>query len=267
MTTKGIGSEYRRKLANVSNVAKGIITSKIVSETLHVPTQEAGRILSRWNQQGWIKRINRGIYIPITVDDLTGESSIEDPWVLADRLFSPGYIGGFSAVKHWDFSEQLFEITTFFTSKKVNDRHPIMSNTRFQLKTISAYKLFGTQSVWRDNTKILVSDPSKTIVDLLDDPVMVGGMRIIKDIFYEYHESKFFDFELLIDYTARMNNKTIFKRLGFLMENMGFYPSIEKYNLSSKFSNGYSLFDPSVKNASIVRKWGLKIPTIWKKND
>ena len=261
---KGIGSEYRRKLASVVRIAGGIITPKLVSETLTLPLQESGRILSRWNNQGWVKRIKHGVYIPIAVDDMTGESSIEDSWILANRLFSPGYIAGFSAVKHWGFSEQLFETTTFFTAKKIKNRYPLIGNTRFQLKTISDYKIFGTQTVWRDNTKILVSDPSKTIIDLFDDPSIVGGMRIVKDIFQEYKESNFFDLKKLISYAEKINNKTTLKRLGFLMENMGIYELIAEYNLPSKISKGYSLLDPTIKNTSIVRKWNLKIPDSWK---
>ena len=121
MNTRSIGTEYRRKLAKVMVLAKGIITPALVSKCLNVSSQEAGRLLSRWNRQGWVKRIKQGVYIPIAVDDLTGKLTVEDSWVLADRLFAPGYIGGFSAVKHWDFSEQIFETTTFFTTKQVKD--------------------------------------------------------------------------------------------------------------------------------------------------
>ena len=73
MTDKGIGTEYRNKLAQVINVAKGLITPALVSKTLNVSLQEAGRILSRWNKQGWVKRIKRGVYIPIPAEDVTGE--------------------------------------------------------------------------------------------------------------------------------------------------------------------------------------------------
>ena len=265
MNTRGIGTEYRRKLAKVIALAKGIITPTLVSKCLNVSLQEAGRLLSRWNRQGWVKRIKQGVYIPITVDDLTGELTVEDPWVLADRLFAPGYIGGFSAVKHWDFSEQIFETTTFFTTKQVKDRHLIVGSTRFHLKTIASYKIFGTKPVWRENTKVLVSDPSKTIVDLLDDPSLVGGMRVVKDIFLEYKASNFFELDLLIAYAQKIGNKTVLKRLGFLMEILGLYEIIDKYGLLKKISKGYSLFDPGVKNTSIVRKWNLKVPAIWKK--
>lgn len=264
MSIKSIGNDYRIKLAAVLEAAKGIITPSIVSKALNLPLQESGRILSRWHTHGWIKRIKHGVYIPIAVDDMTGDSTIEDPWILVDRLYTPGYIGGFSAVKHWDFSEQLFEKTTFFTTKKIKDKYPRIGNSYFQLKNISEYKNFGTQTVWRDNVKILVSDPSKTIVDLLDDPGVVGGMRVVRDIFLEYKESTLFNPGKIVQYSEKMKNKTIYKRLGFLMETIGLYDLIIEYDLQNKISAGYSLFDPCVKNTSTTRKWNLKIPSIWK---
>ena len=265
---KSIRHEYRRKLANVIQMAKGIITPELVSKALNISSQEAGRILSRWNQQGWVKRIKHGVYIPIPVEDLTGNASIEDPWTVATYLFSPGYIGGFSAIKHWDFSEQLFEITAFFTAKKIKNRQPIIGSSRFQLKNIAPYKIFGTKVVWRDSVKVLVSDPAKTIIDLLDDPSLVGGMRVVQDIFEEYKESEFFDFKTLVAYSEKMNNKTIFKRLGFLLEYMQLHELVSKYDLQNKISSGYSIFDPTVNNAHVIRKWNLKVPAVWiNKND
>jgi predicted transcriptional regulator of viral defense system len=265
---KSIGHEYRRKLAAVIQATKGIITPHLVSEILELSLQESGRILSRWSQQGWVKRIKHGVYIPIPVEDLTGDASIEDPWVVATHLFSPGYIGGFSAIKHWDFSEQLFEITSFFTSKKIKEKQPIIGNSRFQLKHIAPYKIFGTKIVWRDSVKVLVADPSKTIVDLLDDPGLVGGMRVVQDIFQEYKISDFFDFKILMSYAEKMQNKTIFKRLGFLLEYMQLDELVKDNNLQNKISSGYSMFDPTVKNTCYVREWNLKVPAVWvNKND
>ncbi len=264
MNTSGIGKKYRQDIGLALSKARGIITPSIVSQTSHVSQQEAGRILSRLNKQGWVKRVKRGAYISVEVGDATGEAAMEDSWVLADFLFSPGYIAGFSAVKYWDFSEQLFESTTFFTTKQVKNRDGVMGNTRFQLKTIMPYKMFGTVFVWRGNSKICVSDPSKTVIDLLDDPGIVGGMQIVKDIFLEYKKSKHVDFKKLIEYAKKMKNKTIIKRLGFLLEKLGLEDMIIKYKLLNKISRGYSLFDPSVKNALVVRKWNLKVPANWK---
>ena len=59
----------------------------------------------------------------------------------AENLFSPGYIGGFSAIKHWDLSEQIFESTVYLTTKSVTKRKPIFGSIKFKLKTIKPYKL------------------------------------------------------------------------------------------------------------------------------
>jgi predicted transcriptional regulator of viral defense system len=267
MKTKGIGTEYRRKLAKVITSENDIITPHLVSEILNISLQEAGRILSRWHHQCWVKRLKRGVYIPIAATDADGELSIEDPWILANNLFSPGYIAGFSAIKHWDFTDQIFETTTFFTTKQIKNRDSVIGNSHFHLKTILPYKVFGLKNVWRGNIKIAISDPTKTIIDLLDDPSVVGGMRIVKDIFVEYKGSEHYNLGTLVMYAEKMKNRTIFKRLGFLMETLGLKQDVKKYGLQNKISLGYSEFDPGLKNNIRISKWKLKTTSIWKKSN
>ena len=35
-------------------------------------------------------------------------SSLEDPLVIAEKLFSPCYVGGWSAAEYWGITEQIF---------------------------------------------------------------------------------------------------------------------------------------------------------------
>ena len=264
MNIRGIGSGYRQKLAKVISSSEGILTPNIVAETLGISRQEAGRILSRWNKQKWVKRLKRGVYVPVILEDEAGELTGEDPMVLADKLFYPGYIAGFSAVKHWDLSEQIFETTTYFTSRQLKDCSPTVGTHKFQLKTIRDSKIFGTKFMWTENQKIPISDPTKTIVDLLDDPSIVGGMRIVRDIFCEYKESKYYDLLLLISYAERLGNKTGIKRLGFLMEILDLKKEVVELDISNRISKGYSLFDPMLKNPFIIRRWNLRVPKNWR---
>ncbi len=264
MRLKGIGKEYRNKLSKVLSLAKTVVTPKLVSEILEIPRQESGRILARWCKHGWVKRIKRGIYVPVNIDDPTTELPIAEPWAVINNLYAPGYIGGFSAIKHWDLSEQIFEIVMFFTTEEVKDRYLSLGGIRFQLKRINSKKFFGTKSIWLDNVKIQVSDPSKTIADFLDDPKMAGGMRVARDIFSEYLDSKYIDIDLIVSYAVRMNNKTIIRRLGFLIETIGRHDLLSGTNLTKIRFRGYSKFDPTVSNNVFVRKWGLIVPEIWK---
>lgn len=261
----GIGKSYRNKLSKVLENNPGVITPKLVSEILGISIQESGRLLSRWNKNGWLQRIKRGTYVPIPLDSTTSEVVIDEPFRIVDSIYAPGYIAGFSAVKHWDFSEQIIESVTYFTLKKIKIRNPNHGGIKFKLKTISEHKLFGLKPVWIGNKKISVSDPTKTMIDLLDDPKVVGGITIIMDFFSEYIESDYYNFETLVKYAYQMKNKTIFKRLGLIYETM-FKANEEVLSILLKnISSGFSEFDPTVPSRYNIAKWKLKTSEFWKK--
>ena len=261
----GIGKSYRKKLSRVLEKNYSVITAKLVSETLKVPIQESGRLLSRWNKSGWIKRIKRGSYIPVPLESTTSKVIVDEPFLVGDSLYAPGYLAGFSAVKHWDLTEQIIESVTYFTLKKVKNRNPIHGGIKFKLKTISKHKLFGLKTLWIGSKKVRISDPSKTMIDLLDDPKIVGGITIITDFFSEYIDSEHYDFDLLIQYAHQMNNKTIFKRLGLIYESM-FKANEEVLSILLKnISSGFSEFDPTVSSKYNIVKWRLKTSEFWKK--
>ncbi len=263
-TLAGIGKKSRNRLKAVIEASGRLLTPKFVSEVLSLSRFEAARLLSRWNRAGWLKRVKRGVYLPVQLETGPDEIAIEDSWQIAESIFSPGYIAGFSAIKYWDFSEQIFEDTVYFTTKQVPSRTVVYGGIKFKLKTIRPHKTFGTKTVWRDSTKIQVSDPSKTIVDLLDNPASGGGMRTVRDFFTEYCESKHCNMGLLINYVKKMKNKTIFKRLGFLLEVDNFLDEKTTNLLKKRISSGYSNFDTTMKNVHFIRKWNLKIPSSWK---
>ena len=260
----GIGKKSRKRLKTVIEASSdNILTPKFVSKTLSLPQNESARLLTRWYNSGWLKRIKRGMYWPIPLE-YKPEWAVEDDWLVVDRAFSPGYISGFSAIKHWDFTDQFFITTFYLTVKPVASREVKLGSFKFKLKTIKLYKMFGTALVWRERVKVKVSDPSKTIIDLLDDPPFGGGMWAIQDFFMEYWRSKHRDLKLLIRYGRRMRNKTIFKRLGFLLEINKLVDDRTIKSLQNKISTGYSAFEPHIKSNFFIKKWNLKVSTAWK---
>jgi len=261
----GIGKVGREKLSKVLANNPRVITVHTVSETLSISTKEASRNLSRWQKNGWLFRLKRGVYIPVPLDSETSDIVIDEPFVVAEAIYHPGYIGGFSAVKHWDLSEQIIETIYYFSTKQVKDHNPVHGSTRFRIKTIKEGRNFGTKAVWYGSTKVKISDPTKTIVDIFDDPKLVGGMSVVYDIFKEYSESDYCDFELLRRYAKKMKNKTVFKRLGFIIDTKFDSPPEEFEGLKEEISAGYSKFDPQITNTIIIEKWKLKVPVSWKR--
>lgn len=264
MELSGIGKNYRIKLSRVLERNAGVLTPKIVSDVLGVSTQESGRLLARWSNSGWVYRVKRGVYLPVPLSSTSSEPVVEEPFLIAESIYSPGYVGGFSAVKHWDLSDQIIETVTYFTRKKVKNRHPVHGGVKFRLKTVVEHKIFGLKSVWVGSKRIYVSDPTKTIVDLLDDPSLVGGMTVVKDIFSEYFESKHYDFDFLLNYIQRIRNNTIHKRLGFLLDTSFAVSEGQLSVLRSNLSKGYSIFDPTTASPCTVSRWRLKTSQSWK---
>lgn len=260
----GIGKTYRTKLSLVLEKHSGVLTPKVVAHILGSSTQESGRLLARWNKNGWVHRIKRGAYLPVPLSSTSTKPVVEEPFLIAESIYGPGYVAGFSAVKHWDLSEQIIETVTYFTRKKIRNRNPIHGKVKFRLKTVAEHKFFGLKNLWVGSKKIYISDATKTIVDIFDDPNLVGGMTIVQDIFSEYFESEHYDFDLLLNYTKKIGNKSIYKRLGFLLET-SFPASKEQLAiLHSKISKGYSIFDPATNSHRTVSKWRLKMSESWK---
>jgi len=261
----GIGKSARQKLSLVLERNPVVIKSGFVSEVLNITLPDASQLLAGWSNNGWLYRLKRGSYVSVPLDSTSGDAVLEDPFLIAELLYQPGYIGGFSAVKHWDLSEQIIETIYYFTTRQVKDRSPKHGMTKFKIKTLTTSKMFGTKTIWYGSKKVKVSDPSKTIVDILDDPKLVGGMTVVFDIFSEYINSDYCDFDKLYKYSLKIGNKTVIKRLGFMMDvKLDFIP-VALENIQEDISSGYSNFDSVVKCDLIVEKWKLKVSSSWKR--
>jgi predicted transcriptional regulator of viral defense system len=144
--------------------------------------------------------------------------ALEDPWIIAEQLYSPCYIGGWSAAEYWGLTEQLFRTIVVMTTRKPRDRKPAIKGTNFLVRTVPAKALFGTKPIWRGQVKVNVSNQTRTILDMLNDPALGGGIQPTADVLKSYLKSEQKDTTLLISYADRLGNGAIFKRLGFLAE-------------------------------------------------
>jgi predicted transcriptional regulator of viral defense system len=179
---------------------------------------------------------------------------------VATSAFRPCYLGGWTACEHWGLTEQLFRSVVVITGKRVRNRAAEIQGTRFLVKVLPNDKLFGTKPVWRGQNQVQVSDPSRTIVDILDDPTIGGGIRHVADILSAYCTEKLRNDSELLDYTERLGNRTVFKRLGFLLEARGIpAPELIQSCLGRK-SAGLTVLDPTVKKVGrVLKRWNLRV--------
>jgi len=96
----------RAQLVRVLEAAGDVIRVDDVVTALELDRIAAAQRLSRWVEQGWLRRVGRGAYVAASIDTMASDRVLDDPWVLVPALFAPAYIGGRTAAEHWDLTEQ-----------------------------------------------------------------------------------------------------------------------------------------------------------------
>jgi predicted transcriptional regulator of viral defense system len=256
----GISRKNRTLLERLSRRTAGAFDAEQASLVLGIGRAEASQLLVHLARRGWLSRLRRGFYVAVPLDARRPGEWVDDPWVVAERVFSPCYIGGWSACAHWDLTEQVTRTLMVFTARRVRHRYVKIQGIPFHLTVRSDQALFGTLPVWHGQTRVRVSDPSRTIVDILDNPRLGGGIRTVAEVLDEYLHSEHRNDQLLIDYGDRLGNRAVFKRLGYLLERSAVgAPELVQACLERR-SSGLVALDPSLgARGRIVRRWGLRV--------
>jgi predicted transcriptional regulator of viral defense system len=199
--------------------------------------------------------------VPVPLESSTSDIALDDAWAVAERLFAPCYIGGWSAAEHWGLTEQVFRSTLAFTTRRPRARRVESHGAVFMVRTVTNHAMFGLKPVWRGRLKVSVSDPTRTMLDLLDTPTLGGGIRSVADMLKGYLASQYCDPQLLIRYAEQLGNKAVFKRLGYLLSTFCVSETELVDACRSRLSAGNAKLDPRLPADKLVTAWRLWIPS------
>ena len=251
----------RRKLATVLRHADDLVGVDDVVSALAVSRPVATKLLWRWARQGWLRRVGPGAYAAASLDAIDRDRVLDDPWVLVPALYSPCYIGGWTATEHWDLTEQLFRPIVVMTTRPVHAKEQIRHGTPFLLRHTHPRKLFGIKAVWRSRSRVMISDIHRTIIDILDEPAVGGGGQHVADCVAAYLARDDRDDDTLIDYGKTLGNGAVFKRLGFLAEQRADQQLADL--CSDRLTGGYAMLDPALPCTEHLPRWRLRVPPGW----
>ena len=252
----------RAQLVRVLSMAGDVIHVDDVVTALQLDRARAAQRLSRWAEQGWLRRVGRGAYVAASIDTMGSDRVLDDPWVLVPALFAPAYIGGRTAAEHWGLTEQIFKDIFVMTAQSVRQKRQMRHGVLFSLTHIDERKIFGTRNVWRHQTRVPVSDPHRTIIDMLDNPAIGGGILHVTDCLSAYLRRDDRDDETLVEYAVCLGNGAVFKRLGFLAEHIPGGAGLGRL-CEQHLSGGHAHLDPVQSGPVVVTKWRLRVPELW----
>ena len=250
----------RRTLRELArNSRGGVLALEVASEVLGVPSRSASATLSGLARRGWLKRLRRGLYLVLPLEAEAGTSGVvDDPWLLAMVLFSPGYVAGWSAAEHWGLTEQIFRSTFVATATRVKRVGFDVAGMEFHLAQVSRRRLVGVGTVWRGREKVPVSGPERTIADALVDPSWVGGIRHLSDILRAHRESKTWRPAKLLAELDGIGTGAAFKRLGFLAEALDLGSRALLEAAKARKTTGITKLDPAIATRGhLLKRWGV----------
>ncbi len=257
---KGISAENRDRLEILHRRFNGPFSVADATDALNLESPRCRRLLAQFVSQGWLARIRRNVYRAVPLGAAAPSEWREDPWLVAAHTFAPCYLAGWTACEHWGMTEQLFRDVVVVTNRKVRFREEEIQGTRYLLNVRRRCAFFGLRSVWRGQTAVQVSDPTRTAIDLLDCPAMGGGVRSVFDILSNYFSSKNREDRLLIDYAEKLGNRTVYKRLGYCAELLELDAAELMKTCRERMSTGVSLLDPAeAKTGRILKRWNLRL--------
>ena len=172
---------------------------------------------------------------------------------IASNIVWPSYISFWSALNYYKFTEQLPR--TVFVAATKSKRDIEFENNKIKFVTIAKKRFFGYRKV----DEIIIAQREKALLDSLLLPRYAGGIdEVFKCLKNAWDE---IDKELLVEYAMKMENKSLLKRLGHLIESGNLEINrelIEK--MRSKTGKGYSKLDPEMeRKGEYNNKWRLVI--------
>lgn len=254
----GLSSTGRSELARVFRSGRRVTTTADAATALGTDGAEAARRLAEWASRGWVRRARRGLYLAVPVDAPDPAAWTADAWYLADIVWSPCYVTGWTAANHWSLTDQIFRPTVIATTGRVRRVAQHVAGNEYLVHHVGPDLLtWGLRSEWRDERKVMVADPSRTVMELLGDPALGGGIRHVAEILENYLDVE--DPAVLIEVGDRLGNGAAFKRLGYLLEVSG--RSLDELvgACRERVAPGVSALDPTQQSSGPrVTRWNLR---------
>lgn len=169
-------------------------------------------VLHRLEKKGWLERIEKGKYLIVPIEGREGWA--EHPYVPLSNLVKNYYVSYRTALAYYGFTEQL----PYYVYAATTDRKKSLTFQGYLYKfiRISSRKFFGFEKIKISGVEINIADKEKVIIDCLDKENYSGSIiEIFKSL---YNNKEQFDFDKMINYALKIENCSLVRRLGFLLD-------------------------------------------------
>jgi len=187
-----------------------------------------------------------------------------DPFLIAAKLVEDSVLSFHTALDLLGFSHSIFNSYYYYSSRSHsakqfgNDHFRCVLQPGILRKKSSA--LFGTERMERSGIKVVVTGKERTLVDVLERPQFCGGFE---EMYHSLEKMPYVQTELILNYLDLREQKNLFARVGFFLEQHREQFHIEESCLQTLERNKPAkplYWDRSRKGGSLKNRWNLIVP-------
>jgi predicted transcriptional regulator of viral defense system len=200
---------------------------------------------------GWIQRLKRDVY---AVTEESGMGMPPHEYEIAMALVTPCAISHWTAMHYHHLTQQI--PNTVFALTPTGTSIPRSIPTRqYHYIHIKPEFYFGFEKVWVGQSRILITDLERTLLDGLMAPQYCGDFQ---EVLHAFQMAKArMSLQKLINY-ALLLDVAVEKRLGWILERLG-YEDTDLTRLLATPIKGYRKLDPSHgSEGPYNRKWMIR---------
>jgi predicted transcriptional regulator of viral defense system len=220
----------------------------------------AYNIASRLTHRGVLSRLGQGIYAVKPLRSLGRPYSLSPLAAVGELLKGQAYYcGGLSVLNLHGLTEQVYSgRVDVFVTKRRRRLHLAGAQVLFHAARRQALD-FGVVQTTIDGIQVRVSDPERTLIDLLEYPQLGGGGPNALDVLTASLPR--ISARRLVEYARRLAHSTTCRRIGLILEAHGFSESIWHPLLSSRrgVAHGSALVRDAPKKGAYNSRWRLLV--------
>ena len=195
----------------------------------------AYQVLSKLEKRGILRRLKRGGYVVVGLGE---REVLGQAFFLGTRLVEPSYIGFWSALHYYGWTEQAPRAV--FVANTRRSRETRVETYSIRLVKLRPDRFFGYAIGRQGNYGFPIAEPEKAVLDSLLLPARSGGVEEAAKALAEALPD--LRLELLESYAIRLRSDTVVSRIGHLLARLG----IESNTLRPLASRFYVRLDPAL---------------------
>ncbi|MGH9389474.1 MAG: type IV toxin-antitoxin system AbiEi family antitoxin domain-containing protein, partial [Vicinamibacteria bacterium] len=209
-----------------------------------------------------VERLRRGLYLVIPLEAGPERRWSAEAFVIASALVPHGAVAYWSAIRHWNWTEQTPRAVFVQTSRRVAWQAKTVLGVLYRCTVVGPSRFFGVRTEYLGGRPFRVTDPEKTVLDALDHVELSGGFTVVQPAVRS--ASRDVNWKKMDDYIARFPNRAALKRLGFIIESGRMeLPDREARleNWRARISSGWAALDPGGNRQAgrINRRWRIRV--------